>query len=371
MSEKGVGSRDQIFFIMMLMLLLAAFLAMFLGYFTYRAYKHPFARLNIRYLGGMQFEGDDGLGYAPVKNASIVEVFEGGEYHVYSDGRRARVSSRGRQTPDSVDIITLGCSFAYGYRVENEYTFTEELGKKFNVPIANFAVPGYGTVQALQMLKRNLDLHPGVVIYAFITDHIRRSLSPVALNNSPFCRAVPFVDFDGNKEPFIRPPRFELLDPKLFHKYEEEILYNSGGFGFNDVLWRIRADLYHLKEWKDIQYLNDPLSRKVSFAYLINEMSAAVKSIGARLVIVYLPLFGKGYIEPPPEELLTSLNDDILFVDMSSRLIEYYKKEDAPALTIPGDYAHPGKLGHALVAQELQGLIEKENLLKVAVASHK
>lgn len=371
MLEKGFELRNKIFFVMMFMLLLLAFLVMFFGYFTYRAYKNPFAKLNIHYLGGLPFEGDDEIGYVSVKNASIVEVSEGGNYHIYSDKRRARASSKDYQTPSSVDIITLGCSFAYGYRVENKYTFTEKLGREFNVSVANFALCGYGTVQSLQMLKRNIDLRPKVVIYAFITDHIRRNLSSVVLNNSPFCRIVSFIDFNENKEPFIHPPRFELLDPKLFNKFEEEILYSKEGFGLNDVLWRARTDLYHLKEWRNIQYPNDPLSRKASLAYLINEMSATVNRIGAKLIIVYLPHFGKGHIEPPPEELLTSLNDDILFMDMSPKLTEYYKNENSSSLTIPGDYAHPGQLGHALIAQELQTLIEKENLLKMAVASHK
>ncbi|MFZ3089132.1 MAG: hypothetical protein WA240_00775 [Nitrospirota bacterium] len=369
MIQKKDNLKKMAFFMVMVTLTLTVCLAIFLGYFTYRVYKNPFKKVNVRYLGGSYMEGDKEAGYISIKNTSVIEESEEvGSYHIYTDQRGARVNSKGEQKPANVEIITLGCSFAYGYRVENEHTFTERLGREFGVPASNFALPGYGTVQSLQMLKRNLGLKPKVVIYGFIPDHPRRNLTPCVLNNAPFCRAVSFVDFNEHKEPYIHLPRFELFDPKLFNKFEDEVLY-SGGVGFKDILWRIRTDLYRFKEWKDIKYPDDPVSRKISTAYLINEMSKVAKTIDAKLIIVYLPLFGKGYAQPPPEELLASLSSDILFVDMYPKVVEYYKKENSPALTIPGDYAHPGELGHALISHELEKAIRRENLLKESISA--
>jgi len=358
----NVNLKKVIFFASMFSLTAVVCLAVFFGYFTYRAYSNPFHKVNVRYLGGSQFEADKEVGYAGTKNASIIEEFEGGKYHIYTDQRGARVSWPGRQIGSTIGIMTLGCSFAYGYRVENDNTFTEILGKKFGIAASNLSMPGYGTVHSLQTLKKNLDLRPKVIIYAFIPDHGRRNLSPCAINNSPFCRAVAHVDFNEKKEPYIHSPQFELFDPDLFKKFEEDVIY-SGRFGLKDVLWRIRTDLYRFKEWRDIQYRDDAMSRKISTAYLIKEMSETAKSISAKLIIVYLPLFGKEHAQPPPEELLASLNSEVLFVDMYPRVIEYYKKS-SQALTIQGDYAHPGDLGHELIARELENIIRKKNLLK-------
>lgn len=363
MVQKKDDLKKTAFFIIMLALTLAVCLATIFGYFTYRVYKNPFKKVNVRYLGGSYIEGDKEVGYISAKNTSVIEESGEGRYHIYTDKRGARVNSKGEQKPANVEIITVGCSFAYGYRVENEHTFTERLGREFGVPVSNFALPSYGTVQSLQMMKRNLGLKPNVVIYGFIPDHPRRNLSPCALNNAPFCRAVSFVDFNEHKEPYIHLPRFELFDPKLFKKFEDEVLY-SGGVGFKDTLWRIRTDLYHFKEWKDIKYPDDTASLKISTAYLINEMSKLVKGINAKLIIVYLPLFGKGYAQPPPEELLASLSSDVLFVDMYPKVVEYYKNENNSSLTITGDYAHPGELGHALISQELEKVIRREDLFK-------
>lgn len=115
---------------------------------------------------------------------------------------------------------------------------------------------------------------------------------------------------------------------------------------------------------EDIQYPNDPVSRNTSLVYLIKEMAETVNGIGAKLIVVYLPLFGKGYIEPPPNELLDCLNSDILFVDLSQEVNEYYREDNKPVLPIPGDYAHPGILGHELIAKELESVIKRENLLR-------
>jgi hypothetical protein len=183
------------------------------------------------------------------------------------------------------------------------------------------------------------------------------------LNNSAFCRATSYVDFAEGKKPYIHSPRFELFNPAMLKKFDEEVTYHEG-IGFKDVLWRMRIDLHHFQEWEKMKYPNDPLSRKVSLTYVINEMSREAKKIGAKLIIVYLPLFGKGYIEPPPQELLDCLNDDIIFIDLSLKMNDYYKENDKPALTLTGDYAHPGTLGHQFVAKEVAKIIRDKNLLK-------
>jgi len=56
----------------------------------------------------------------------------------------------------------------------------------FKVPMklgrtgANLALAAYGTTQSLQVLRRNLNLKPKLVIYTLISDHLRRNVSSCA-----------------------------------------------------------------------------------------------------------------------------------------------------------------------------------------------
>jgi hypothetical protein len=71
-----------------------------------------------------------------------------------------------------VHILTLGGSFSFGHGVDNRQTFTEILGHKLGVPVANLAYSGYGAVQALQQLERHVDLQPKIIIYGLVGDHL-------------------------------------------------------------------------------------------------------------------------------------------------------------------------------------------------------
>ena len=124
----------------------------------------------------------------------------------------------------------------------------------------------------------------------------------------------------------------------------------------------MKVDLYHFQQWQGINYPNDAVSRLERMKYVMHEMLLAVQSAGARLVIVYLSFFGKNQAEPPPDDLINSLQDDIIFVDLTSSVNEYYESENNPTLALPADY-HPGVHGHALIARELEDVLRQERLL--------
>jgi hypothetical protein len=342
------------------MMVLATFLVllgMVFAYYVYEGHKYSAQKIRVRLRGGFPFRGDTFLGYALKPNLSIVEESENNIYHIYSDDRGFRVSSSIDKIPGQVSIMTIGCSYGFGYRVDNPFTFTSLLGERFRVNVANLALPGYSTVQALQMLRLNLDLKPRIIVYGIIEDHIRRNLSPCGPTDSPFCRAVSFVAFDVDGKPYIHLPRIEIMDPDMYMGFSEEVLCREG-FGIRDVLWRIKADLYKFGNWQEIGYPNDPTSRRSSLRFLLHEMKEAADEINARLIVAYLPLFGKERVNPPPQELIDCLSGTgILFVDVSRSVAEHYRREAAPPLTIPGDYSHPGVLGHAVIADELERMI--------------
>ena len=92
-------------------------------------------------------------------------------FPVHLDSRGARVPSRAMETPGAVDVMVIGCSFAFGWGVNEVDTFAGLIREDLQVRVANLGIPGTGTVSALRSLERNRDLSPRVIVYAFIGDH--------------------------------------------------------------------------------------------------------------------------------------------------------------------------------------------------------
>ena len=125
---------------------------------------------------------------------------------MFTDSRGARRSHPNAPAASTVDIVAVGGSFTWGHGVESDETFVAQASVRLGLSAANLAVPSYGTVGAIELLRRNRDLSPRFVVYGFIRDHIRRNLSPCAPAYSPFCRDVPFVAFNEDRAPYIEPP---------------------------------------------------------------------------------------------------------------------------------------------------------------------
>lgn len=88
-----------------------------------------------------------------------------------------------RKTPGSVksdapEILFLGCSFTYGYGVNDEETFPAIIQKKHEYwSIRNAAVVGYGTTQHLLQLRERLDKNPPeCVILSLSSVHLMRTV---------------------------------------------------------------------------------------------------------------------------------------------------------------------------------------------------
>ena len=383
---KGLFSKAMLY-AAMLSFTAAVCLALIFGFFAYRAYENPLMRSVVHMEGDFPFERDDELGFVPAKDASTLRshLDSGLRYRVFTDHRGARVDSPGHRTPHRVDVVVVGGSYSWGHGVENADTYAERLREKTGVSVANFAVPSYGTLQSLQILKRNLDLKPKVIIYAFIEDHMKRNLAPCASSYSPYCLPVSHVGFDDNNRPLIRPPLKEYFSLDLNQKYYEEILMKEK-FGLNDVLWRMKIDLFNIKERKDIGYRRDPLAFKLSMYYLIGEMARTAKGNNARLMVVHIPyLFdfetsmdetvgvppAPDKINPPLKELTSAVNSNegIIFLDLTPAIKEYYGDKSRPALFLEFD-GHPNALAHEIIADKIEEALIKEGVLQAILSAY-
>jgi hypothetical protein len=288
-----------------------------------------------------------------------------------TDHRRARVGAKDRQTPDTIDIMTIGCSYTWGHGVENDSTYASKLEEKTGLRVANFGMGGYGTVQSLLMLHRNLNTQPRIIIYGFLNVHITRNLSPCAPSHQPICLAVPYVAFNQEDDPYIHVPLLQNT-ARLSNQFYREV--NLSGFHPDHalfrpehLLWGPRIGLSRLiSGYRMQQEMTHPGHRQRSLDFLLRNMVQAAERIRAHLVIVHIPLlYRNSSLEPPPElvRALASLNGRVTFLDMRPIIAEHYQNPANPDLFLAND-GHPNELAHELIAEELTAFLKKQRLLR-------
>lgn len=153
----------------------------------------------LRILGYQHFRNDDYKVSSHPRNAFIGDAQMGialnpGTYHIQlnegpafttthlDDGTRV-VDNR---LNDTLNILLLGCSFTYGYGVDDTAHFSSLLQADFpDQGIRNGGVVGYGSVQSLMQLKEAMDSnHLEVVLLHFSSYHfMRNTLSPQYRSN--------------------------------------------------------------------------------------------------------------------------------------------------------------------------------------------
>lgn len=123
------------------------------------------------------FREDPRLGFANAPNVHIAEntPYFDVVYTTDCDGNRVTpnpANSRGR-------IIVLGCSFSFGYGVNDDQPFAYLLGSDYfpEYRVVNRSCMAYGTGQAYLMLEEELARpeRPALVLYGFINGHVQRN----------------------------------------------------------------------------------------------------------------------------------------------------------------------------------------------------
>ena len=345
------------------MLIAGVSLALVLVFFAARAYRHPTGIVILE--GDWTRELDREIGFVPVKNGSsrMRNLFAGLSYDIFTDDRGGRVNSPGLKAPGRVDLLTLGCSFAWGQGVDNRNTYTERLGRRLGLAVENLAVPEYGTVQSLLMLERNAALKPRVVVYGIIEDHLRRNLSPCVEDfYARRCVPVPYVALGGGEDVFLHEAEPERVSMEEIRKYYRESLVETYP-SLNSALWQIRRDYNAVVNGLRHRYKNDVETRSKSIDCLLRRMNAECRGLGARFVVVFIPYLRKEQHSAAPAELIKALKGrKVPFLDLTAAVNQHYKRGGGPLHFEKDD--HPNEAAHALIAVELEKFMRRNRLLR-------
>ncbi len=270
-------------------------------------------------------------------------------YDIYTDDRGARVDGPAQKSPARVDMMVIGCSFTFGHPIQNPDTYAARLRRDLGVSVSNFALVGYGTTQSLQMLKRNRDLRPKLVVYGFITAHLDRNVMACAPSYHPFCLDVSHVAWDAAGQLRVAPPLSDGVTRAQQH---------VDGWSYNPATWLahgfdvIRGRLE--KSWDD-DHFPTLARREEAFAFELHDMQRTVADMGAELLVVYIPW----RYEPAPPELMRAIGKTRL-LDLTSAF-ERHRAAGEQLYVV--DDGHPNAAAHAIIADEVERYIRREGLL--------
>lgn len=332
------------------------------GYYTVRA--RAYSSLDLVLEGDFPIEADEEMGFVPIRNGASVRRHPrtGLSYQLFTSDRRARVSARGEATPPVVDLMTIGCSFSWGHGVENPDTYTAILARRHGLRAANLAFSSYGTVQALQMLERNRDLQPKVVVYGVIQDHLKRNLSPCAPVYGPACLPYAWVDFDAHERPFLHPPNNDDYD--FSRRFWDAFFFRRGSWARRLAL-ALEADARRLAN-PPPEDDGGPERRRKGAAFLLDRMRAATRNMGAHLVVAYMPYLERGGTQEPSPALAAALAEvagaGVTVVDLAPAVRRHYADPAAPLLRFERD-RHPSAAAHVLFASGLEPVLRARGLV--------
>ena len=275
-------------------------------------------------------------------------------FDIYTDDRGARVDGLGQRNPGRTDIMTVGCSFSWGYALPNGDTYSSRLAKTLSVSVTNLSEASYGTVQALQMLRRNRDLAPRLVIYGIIAHHSERNVSACAPSYYPFCLDVSHIEWNGQGRPAIAPPASNGV-----RRLEQHL---TGDFT-NPMRWLAHgADVIYGRVTYAMAVQNEPdeARKEQALAFLLHEMERTAADMGSQVLVVFIPT---NYWEPSSAlpRMIAEIGGRLRFLDMSEPF-KRNKAEGGPGVYIVGD-GHPSAAAHAIIADEIARYIERERLL--------
>lgn len=123
------------------------------------------------------FEPHPVLGWLPKPGTYVVPAYDAnGPVRISIQPDHTRYT--GSDSDKVPDLVTLGCSFTFGWAVSDEHAFPSRLQQKHpDWRVVNMGVSGYGTYQSLLRLELLLaqGIRPARVVYGYMQGHEHRN----------------------------------------------------------------------------------------------------------------------------------------------------------------------------------------------------
>lgn len=273
------------------------------------------------------------------RDVHVPQRFHG---HEYVEDAVTGFDIGGRSLPARVDLISIGCSQTFGHGVRPDQNFTALVAKHAGMTAANLAVPSFGGAGSVLQLERHAAPRPRLVIYGLWAEHRVRNVAPCVESITPICIERPVVKrVDGELR--ITPPRIGGLT-------RTRAWMAAASDGFGGKMYAAAADF--------VDNLRRPSWSSVDQAsaeeYLLITMARDAKQIGARLMVVYLPDYNRGWPSTPDYAALAQRHG-FTFIDTTADLRALERA--GIDVGIPGD-GHLSAASHAAIAARIARELE-------------
>jgi len=311
-----------------------------------------------------QVNPDPELGFVTRPNFSTIQHIGPTETVIYTDDLGGRISRPGFPSDQQVDLITVGCSQAWGHGVSNEATFTSYLAKNLGLRTRNLAVSGYGGVGSLLRIGRAMNLKPRFIVYGFWFDHLNRNLARCVAIDSPVCLQMPVIRFDQDGQPYILPPDDAEAGIRLTRRWFMETAIGTDQYRslWTDLYWttfRLWREAHHRLGGEQVSTRTSEAQRLMATEFVLIKMKEKAASVGAELIVVFIPNYLGTTVEAPRPELVTMVRKHrIVFVDMTRPF--HLMKQQGVNIGIPGD-GHMTEAAHQAVAEVVIQVIGRSN----------
>lgn len=154
--------------------------------------------------------GNDGLGFELVPGSFDIVLNQTLRFHAthLPDGTRDVQGNN----QSGREIVFMGCSYTYGYGVDDEKTFVSLLQKEHpDWRFRNLAVPGYGTAQALKQLENLIKKKelPEVLVLVHSVAHEERDVFAPSWRKA---LKIGFTRSNKNVQKYMQGGRFPYYD---------------------------------------------------------------------------------------------------------------------------------------------------------------
>lgn len=122
---------------------------------------------------------DSVLGHTIIPGLITITMPTGLRFSATHCHNRSRATHLPSEEMDQPEIWTLGCSFTYGWGVDDSGSYPWKLKKRLpGYEVVNFGVSGYGTLQTLMWFQRNMKTldPPLVAILGYVPWHDERNV---------------------------------------------------------------------------------------------------------------------------------------------------------------------------------------------------
>jgi hypothetical protein len=308
-------------------------------------------------------EADAELGSRPSPYRHVVQRGGATTTIIFTDDRGAPVDGPGAPPQERVDVLAVGGSQSWGYGLANPDTFTSVLARRLSVSASNLSVSSYGGVQSMLRLGRNIELRPRVVIYGLWANHLERNLRRCMAVDGPVCLEAPVIRFDDARRPYIRIPSDPARTLELLRRWFVEVSGGPEATVWTDMFWTAYGLSRYLTDFFDGADVDiqDPTLQMSAVEFVLREMHAAAASVGARLLVIYIPDYLGKRVEPMPKALVT-LTDalGVVLVNMEQRFVRMRILEQR--IAIPGD-GHLGRRAHVVIADEIVAALQERSIV--------